>query len=83
MINSGFLFHFLQTTVAVLSPKLCCDERPEVVASFCVLLGIAATFKLNSDEYQQFVRETLKVLWTKTDGSEPALVIKVWIEILD
>jgi hypothetical protein len=35
-----------------LSPKLKQDPRPEVVAAFCSLLGVAPTFKLASDDYQ-------------------------------
>jgi hypothetical protein len=44
------------------------------VASFCSLLGVAPTFKLTSDEYQDFVKETLRFLWSKCLKSEPALV---------
>jgi hypothetical protein len=54
----------IATTVTVLSPKLKRDPRPEVLAKFTEMLAIAPMFKLETQEYEEFVKETLSYLWT-------------------
>ena len=65
----------IATTVKVLSPKLKRDHRPEICAKFTELLSIAPLFKLDTDEYRTFIRETLTYLWKiacQTHNEQPS-----------
>ena len=54
----------IATTVKVLSPKLKNNPRPEISAKFIELLAIAPSFKLDTPEYECFVKDSLEYLWS-------------------
>ena len=54
----------IATTVKVLSPKLKNNPRPEISAKFIELLAISPSFKLDTPEYECFVKDSLEYLWS-------------------
>uniref|UniRef100_A0A2P2I2Q4 Focadhesin-like n=2 Tax=Hirondellea gigas TaxID=1518452 RepID=A0A2P2I2Q4_9CRUS len=64
LISAGVID--LRTTWRVLAPQLAKDQRPEVIASLCKMLALAAKLQVKSDEYENFTNNILNLLWNWT-----------------
>ena len=64
------------TTVKVLVPKFKSDQRLPIAQKFYELLSLAPTFHLESDDFMEFLKWCLSIMWKNLNDSDFSLTVK-------